>query len=384
MRPLLSLRWAAPLVFFLPQPLAAADFTSHFQLAGNVDSPTAPWVAVARAPAYGTSGALEGQSGNFNPATHRIAVQIEVNDIWWTKPTAAAPLVAINANGTWSCPVVSGGADTYATRYHVRVFPVGIQPPVCVPCIHLPVSAQAVASTLYARPPLPRALVFAGYTWTVRKRDYLADPGPNYFADGSHAVWVDAAGLHLTIARRNGRWECSEVILDKSLGYGTYIFQTRGRVDLLDPNAVAGMFTWETAPEVHNREIDIEIARWGIAGDPTAWQGAIQPCHQCPQQCPANCQRFALALDDQDNDMTFYIVWLADRVTIRGYRGRHLMNPPAERLVGAWTYTGPLVPAPGKETIRVNFWLLGGAPPHNGQAAELLLTHFAHSAQALE
>ncbi|MBM3878364.1 MAG: hypothetical protein FJ387_01375 [Verrucomicrobia bacterium] len=88
-------------------------------------------------------------------------------------------------------------------------------------------------------PAAAREIVFAGHTWTVRSGQ--GGPGPNAWDQNN--VWLDAAtNLHLKIARREGKWSCAEVTLQKRLGFGRYQFQTVGRVDHLDENVVLGLF----------------------------------------------------------------------------------------------------------------------------------------------
>jgi hypothetical protein len=111
-------------------------------------------------------------------------------------------------------------------------------------------------------------------------------PGPNLF--GSEGVRTTANGrLHLAIVRTKTGWCCSEVILNRSLGYGEYPFSVRA--DDLDRNAVFGMFLWDgSVPRLYFREIDIELSRWGDPRKPNA-QFAVQP-----YQRPGNLVRFKL------------------------------------------------------------------------------------------
>src|SRR6185436_4788625 len=82
--------------------------------------------------------------------------------------------------------------------------------------------------------------------------------------------------LHMKIRKQGGRWYCSEVILNGTLGYGTYRWYIESRVDNLDPSVVLGLFTWsDPAPENH-REIDIEMSKWADANNQNA-QYVIQP-----------------------------------------------------------------------------------------------------------
>ena len=100
-------------------------------------------------------------------------------------------------------------------------------------------------------------------------------PGPNSFSASADNATVRADGsLRLAITQTGGQWRCSEVVVEDVLGYGTYRFKTRGRLDLLDPNVVFGLFLWEYADCYADEvmwwnppnEFDIEFSRWGQRG----------------------------------------------------------------------------------------------------------------------
>jgi hypothetical protein len=114
----------------------------------------------------------------------------------------------------------------------------------------------------------PAVIAFSGYRWNVKESSRRAGPGPNFF--GSEGVEVDARRrLHLAILRKRTGWPCSEVVLDRSLGYGEYRFGIR--TSALDRNVVFGMFLWDSAaPRLHFREVDIELSRWGDPRKPNA------------------------------------------------------------------------------------------------------------------
>jgi hypothetical protein len=66
------------------------------------------------------------------------------------------------------------------------------------------------------------------------------------------------------------------VVLNRSLGYGTYTFVVRETAGI-DPNAVLGLFLWDpVAFRIHNRELDIEISRWGDPKNSNS-QFVVQP-----------------------------------------------------------------------------------------------------------
>lgn len=227
-----------------------------------------------------------------------------------------------------------------------------------------------------------REISFAGYNWMVK--DSGCDkhgPGPNYFSHSKENVWVDGDGyLHMKTANRCDKWFCSEVILDASPGYGTYVFTTQGRVDLLDPNIVLGLFTWDTdAPHYNYREIDIEFSRWWDADEPNNAQYVIQPWNN-----PGNRHRFRIDCDGEEIT-THEITWHADEICFRSYYGDYTCAPPPVDIIESWCYTGDDIPPAGGENARINFWLLppkgdpwGTPKPTNEQGAEVVVKSFQY------
>ncbi len=219
----------------------------------------------------------------------------------------------------------------------------------------------------------PRTLSFAGYNWIVKGSNFPTSPGPNYFSDREEDVWVDSNGIHLTISQRNGRWFSTEVILNQSLGYGKYVFQTRGRFDIIDPNMVAALFTWDNDYPVYNyREIDIEFARWGDPDDATNAQYVVHPGYYVKHY-----HRFRIDLTTQNNDMTHYMIWIPGSITFKTYRGQHLNStPPESDLIEEWAHSSTDVPPPGNENVHFNFWLYNGNAPTNNHGNEFVVTGF--------
>ncbi len=222
-----------------------------------------------------------------------------------------------------------------------------------------------------------RDVQFAGYQWQIKHSNHPVGPGPNYFSNANERIWVDDDGLHLTITEQNGRWYCTEAINRTSLGYGTYIIKTRGRVDQIDPRMIVGIFTWDTsAPQHAYREIDLEFARWGNPNHRTNSQYVVQPCSACPG-CADRCQRFNVNLTDSQNELIHILKWQSNKVEWKTYRGNAPnSNPPPSALIHQWTYDGPHVPPAGDETFRFNFWLMNGNPPLNGNEDEMIITDF--------
>ncbi|MFH1225910.1 MAG: hypothetical protein V1684_01320 [bacterium] len=336
-----------------------------------------PWIDFTDIPDYGSPGVLKGKVGGVNSADYGILVYIEVETVWWTKPYFNAPLTTINTDDTWSCNITTGGNDAYATKIAAYLVPVGIDPfqYQCGPCYQLPKIPEAVASKQADRSPPQRTVDFSGYQWNIKRRDFPAGPGPNYFSDKKEDIWVDGEGLHLTIKEHDGKWNCTEAINTDSLGYGTYVIQTRGRIDNMGYIPVFGIFTWCTeAKEYNYKEIDIEAARWGHLDD-TNFQYVVQPCSQCPG-CGDNCARFNVELSDEDSNLTYYIAWKSGQAEFATYYGEHGKGtPPAEDLIYHWVHASSDVPPAGGENFRFNFWLFGGNAPDKGEQ-EVVVTYF--------
>ena len=220
-----------------------------------------------------------------------------------------------------------------------------------------------------------RIVDFAGYRWRVK--DKFQGPGPNRFSDSEDVVRVLGNGsLFMGIDDAAG-WRCSEVTLEDHLGYGTYRFVTRGRVDLLDPNIVFGLFIWEYVscydPSVMwwnpPNEFDIEFSKWG---NPGAWEGQFVAQ---PYDWPGNLSRFDVPNDAAASRITSEFRWAPEGMYCRVWLGDS-GEPDGGSLLHDWFYDGPHHPRPGLARVHFNLWLLNGAPPQNGQSASMLVEEF--------
>jgi hypothetical protein len=132
----------------------------------------------------------------------------------------------------------------------------------------------------------------------------------------------------------------------------------------LDPNIVLGMFTWdEFAPHYANREMDIEIGRWGDPAKDNA-QFVIQP---------SLVHRFNI--EPTVLPITHVLDWSFDAAAFQSFYG--LTLPPAQRdFIDGWSFLANPVPRPGKENIRINLWLLPGLAPPDENGAEVIIKNF--------
>jgi hypothetical protein len=221
--------------------------------------------------------------------------------------------------------------------------------------------------------PSGRTVSFAGRTWRVKGPGFYG-PGPNSFSNSASAVFTDASGdLHLTIAQVAGTWYSTEVALTEPLGYGDYVFTTRGRLDTLDPTTVLGLYVWEYGPcydpgylwwNPYN-ETDIEFSRWGVAGGPNA-QFVTQP-----YDWGGNRLQFSMGFSA--GEVTSHAFrWRPDRIEYRSWRGGPDAETPAS-TVRAWTYTGPHIPRPDQPRVHLNLWQFNGPP---AVAQEVVLDDF--------
>lgn len=213
--------------------------------------------------------------------------------------------------------------------------------------------------------PSGRTVEFAGRTWRVKGPGYYG-PGPSQYGATADFVWVDAEDrLHLTIKKVGSTWYCTEVALVDALGYGDYVFSTRGRLDTLDPRAVLGLFTWEYGQcydagylwwNPYN-EVDVEISRWGNAAN------ALGQFVAQPYEWGGNLERFDATYSD--GEVTSYAFrWLPDKVEFRAWRGG-AADEAASTPIHAWTYSLWHIPRPEQPRIHMNLWRFDGVPATN-------------------
>lgn len=207
----------------------------------------------------------------------------------------------------------------------------------------------------------PSTIGWSGYTWTVKSHNRKIGPGPNFFAAANVSVDRENDDLRLTIQRSGTKWTTAEVIANASLGYGTYTWTIKSAPDV-DPNVVIGMFTWNDDPAYAHREIDIEFARWGNAGDPTNAQYVVQPW-----DAPDHDHRWTQPQGLTNTIHSF--TWAPGRVDF-------LSTTSGGAVIASYTYAGSDVPLPGGENARINLWLFRGTAPTNGQATEVVFDSF--------
>jgi hypothetical protein len=231
--------------------------------------------------------------------------------------------------------------------------------------ISAPVLAWALvilglAATLAATPAGALDLQFGGMAWGIRKTAGPTDPGPNTFESAPDHIWVDAQGaLHLTLKKKGEVWYATEAMAKKDTGYGTYRFELSGSAGALDPNIVFGFFTWDRNTPPYNRELDIEISKWG---DP-----AIQPLWFTvqPYDVPGRQASFALPPAKR---YSFEMRWEPGSVSYQAWAD----GVP----LASWKFSGD-VPEPGRARLRLNMWLFRGKAPAGTGPYEVVVSNFS-------
>ncbi len=329
-----------------------------------------PEIAFTVVPGSGSTENLQGTANHVNPCETGVAVFIFVNG-WWNKPAFDQPVMKIDAYGSWSADITTGGYDAEVTKMAAFLIPLTYEVPILAGEPYLPdgLLDTAIAQCAIERMESGnrRLLYFSGHEWWVKSGENLG-PGPNIFSDEAESVHVDEQGsLHLKIVKQGDVYTCAEIVSTESFGYGTYQWQLASRIDQLDKHVILGLFTWSDDPAYHYREIDFEAGFWGDSSSPNA-QFVVQPW-----DAPGNLQRFSVG---PDAPLVCGFTWQKDSVLFRCLSGDDFETDALDTLFSEWVYTGSDIPKSGDENTRINLWLMGGAPPSDGNKVEMVIQDF--------
>jgi len=281
------------------------------------------------------------------------------SEVWWAEPRLGALIIPIQADSTWKTPTHLG------TDYAAALVEPGYQPPFTSDALPMeggPVVAVAITRGATSSSALHHTVQFGGYDWTVR-----ASPGARggYNSYDPSNVWTAAEGaLHMRIAGKPGNWSCAQVILNRSLGYGTYRLTVRDTSDL-DPAAVFAMYTLSDAGAAaaarNPREWDVEISRWGDPSGKNA-RYLLQPAY-----LGHNTVWFSAP----PGLLTHEIRWEAGsvRMTTTREEGRARV---AEHVFSSG------IPMPGDERFRINLYDFQRGPQLLQHGAEIALERFEY------
>ncbi len=363
-------------------PVGSSPNATHGAVAARVSGPNLGgwdvagyWQSLDAVPGLRWSASVRGWHGASRPLTgdSRAILNIEWRDgggnlISYESHTvadASTPVDVVQEFTVESQPAPTG---TVAVRLLLGVLQSPIDPTPDVyydQATFVSLGTPSLDDLQWSDFPGGRVVDFAGRSWRVKGPGYYG-PGPSLFCDASSCVWVDLEGrLHLTVQKIGGSWYSSEVALTAPLGYGDYIFSTLGRLDMLDPHIVFGLFLWEYGPcydpaytwwNPYN-EIDIEFSRWGnVSQDPAQFVAQ-------PYDYPGNLVRFPVSFTE--GELTSHAFrWLHDRVEFRSWRGGPAEESPAT-LIHSWTYAGPHIPRPDQPRVHLNLWQFNGPPAVN-------------------
>jgi hypothetical protein len=303
---------------------------------------------------------LSGYAYNFAPGDE-IVIYVLTNE-WYVQPYVDAPFTTISADGSWT-----SYTHPWQSIVVLLVNPANYTP-AATEITNPALDPGVIAWTAYP-PGQVSAISFSGRTWGIKTTGTAPgdefDPGPNFFSDDPSVVSVGADGLHLKINQINGLWQCGEVYLLESLGYGTYTVKVSSHLDNLDKNTVAAPLFIYAAP---GQELDIEYSGAdGLIPSPYTGQFVVQP-----YTVPGNIMRYTQPSTAQ---FTVQMEWQADHVTFSAWNGWSAV-PAASDMIYQWTYTASYIPPVGQERVHINLWVLNGNAPVRGVGDEMVISSF--------
>ena len=282
---------------------------------------------------------------------------------WWVQPWPDQPFIPIRADSTWSTQTHLG------YEYAALVVDQAYHPPPTMDVAPTPggsVLAVTITKGVGSLAPNPtKALQFSGYDWTVRT--VAADAGGVNRPYAGENAWTDGDGaLHLRISKKADQWTCAQVVLTRSLGYGTYVVVTRD-TSHLEPPVVLSMETFdEWAGQENYREMGVEISRWGNVGAENNAQYDVQPFY-----LPGNVVPFRAP----SGVLTHSLRWEPGRAKFETVRGPGLRT-------GAPVVSGHVfasgIPVPGKDLFQFTLYLVASDKSPLQNETEVVVEKFEY------
>jgi len=340
-------------------PVEGAQISCNRFIIG--DPTGAPSVEIRTVPPGGASGTVSGVANNIDTSKVHLSGWAHT-DRYYPQPLLTQPFTCIPSDGSWS----------YFTNPWKRVIVLLVDDTYQIPTSPSNPSIDYHPSTdpgvlAWAEIPPSRTISFGGEQWWVKdSAPYATGPGPCVFSPAETNVFVDNSGrLNLSIVQQATGWTCTEVVLDRSRGHGTYTFQVVSPLNALDHQEVFSGFLFESL----TREIDIECSPV-LTGREDGCQYVVQPF-----DTPGNRLIFSIP----SGSSTHRILWSADHIEFLSWKGLQPFPPDPADIIQDWEYTGPDIPPPGRERMRFNFWLFNGQPPVGGQGATVVIDGFQFS-----
>jgi hypothetical protein len=281
--------------------------------------------------------------------------------VWWVQPFANMPITEIQPDSTWKSPTHMG------TEYAALLVDKDYSPAMTMPSlpskggrISAVAQVKGVASEEHTSP----TLHFSGYDWKVRL--VPSDRGGAANPYSARNAWTDSRGmLHMRISKGLDGWECAEIQLERSLGYGSYVFVVNG-VANLEPASVLGFFTWDDqGVEENHREIDIEVSRWGDPASKNS-QFTIQPYY-----VPVNVVRFM----SPPGQVTYSFRWEPGRVAFKAQQGDGIQG--GGPMISEHVFSSG-VPSPGGESLHLNLYVYGKTRTPQRNGTEVVIEKFEY------
>lgn len=287
---------------------------------------------------------------------HRVVIYAR-SGTWWVQPYASTPFTEIQPDSTWRTETHLG------TEYAALVVDEGYLPPKTTG--KLPVAGMGGVLAVVQTPgigadaqPQNGRLTFSGYEWEVMNRP--TESGGLAHPNRTSNAWTDARGyLHLRMLREGDTFSCAEVVLTRSLGYGTYEFHLAA-MPRFEPATVLGLFVWDPEEAGQNhRELDIELSQWGDRAARNA-QYVVQPYY-----VPANVVRFDAPFG---RPMMHAMQWQAGRALFRstGADGREIASHIFQSGL----------PMPGNERVHLSLYFFGKARIPLQEGTEVVIERF--------
>jgi len=262
--------------------------------------------------------------GSYNEATYKttsvditkygVSAIINVFGTYWTKPYWATPVLPINADGTGSIVLITGGQDACAQEIYLFVVPLNATFTLGTGQAEIPADLEALAicSVSTQKAGGGNSIKAFGLDWTPKDTgSCIWGPGPNYFSGKN--VSVDTQGrVHLKISYVNGVWVCAELISRQTLGYGTYTFTFDSDLSTLPGPVVGSAFVYSDDSDFAHREIDfIEFSNGDVVGPPNPYQFIVQP-----YSSPGHRQQFSLT---NSGPIIYSTTWLPGIASFAAY-----------------------------------------------------------------
>lgn len=256
----------------------------------------------------------------------------------------------------------------------------------------------------------PFTLSWMEKTWYIKAGVSLPGPPPYGNTWNPNGVYVDTAGLHLSITPTPGTctgWTSSEVWTVDPVRYGTFVFEVTVEASL-DPFVTFGLFTWDDdeptsgedyAGRAFHREFDVEYGQWGSLVDQNVYQFVVQPWQTAenlirlpfPSSLPVTPGALGPmgggGCDDKGPDgfsggdtvaVTWSMVWAPGSILFTTFAG-HTTEPSA--TLAQWQAPPGSVPTYGTTTsgarVHLNLWLNdGGGAPLRGRRVDVVVKSF--------